>query len=109
MDKIATMCLQERLVKAMGYRIVQVPHWQWNKLKWKRQRVEYVRMSRYYAIKDRRELAPRDEEPHDVANNTLDHLGEYFFQKDAPASSWSWFQPRYDASRRLPGVARAAS
>lgn len=106
-DKIATMCLQERVVKAMGYRVVQVPHWQWNKIKHRRQRSEYLRMSRYYAIKDRREIAPRDEAPEDVAVNELDHLGEYFFRKEMPASSWSWFQPRYDARRRLPQTGAA--
>merc|ERR1712232_188446 len=103
-EKIASMCLQERIVKAMGYRVVQIPHWQWNKIKHRRQRAEYMRMSRYYAIKDRRDFAPRDEELTDVAVNELDHLGEYFFQKERPTSAWSWFQPRYDASLRLPST-----
>lgn len=101
-EKIATMCLQERVVKAMGYRIVQIPHWQWNKIKHRKQRSEYLRMSRYYAIKDSRELSPRDEAPEDVALNEFDYLGEYFFKKERPSSSWSWFQPRYDAKKRLP-------
>lgn len=56
------MCLQERIVKAMGYRVVQVPHWHWNKIRHRKQRIEYIRMSRYYALKDRREMVPRDEE-----------------------------------------------
>merc|ERR1712113_296851 len=77
-EKIASMCLQERIIKAMGYRVIQVPHWQWNKIKHRRQRIEYIRMSRYYAIKDRREFAPRDEAPQDVATNLFDYLGEYF-------------------------------
>ncbi|CAE8581904.1 unnamed protein product, partial [Polarella glacialis] len=101
-EKIAPMCLQERIVKAMGYKIVQVPHWQWNRIKHRRQRMEYIRMSRYYAVKDRRELAPRDEKPKDVALSDFDFLGEYFFRKDMPLASWSWFQPRYDASKRIP-------
>mmetsp|Transcript_86349 Transcript_86349/g.219948 ORF Transcript_86349/g.219948 Transcript_86349/m.219948 type:complete len:513 (-) Transcript_86349:77-1615(-) len=103
-DKVETMCLQERVVKAMGYRVIQVPHWQWNKIKHRRQRSEYLRMSRYYAIKDSRELSPRDEVPEDVALNAFDYMGEYFFKKEQPASSWSWFQPRYDAKRRLPAT-----
>lgn len=100
-EKIASLCLQERILKAMGYKVIQVPHWQWNRIKHRRQRMEYIRMSRYYAVKDARELAPRDEQPQDVAVNDFDFLGEYFFRKDLPRSSWSWFQPRYDASKRL--------
>jgi len=101
-EKVAAMCLQERIVKAMGYKVVQVPHWQWNRIQHRRQRMEYIRMSRYYAVKDRRELAPRDAATQDVAVNDLDFLGEYFFRKDMPLASWSWFSPRYDASKRLP-------
>eukprot|EP00928_Gymnodinium_smaydae_P028405 TRINITY_DN21672_c0_g1_i1.p1 TRINITY_DN21672_c0_g1~~TRINITY_DN21672_c0_g1_i1.p1 ORF type:complete len:569 (-),score=139.49 TRINITY_DN21672_c0_g1_i1:67-1773(-) len=107
-EKVASMCLQERIVKAMGYRVIQVPHWHWTRIKHKRQRAEYLRMSRYYAVKDRRELRPRDEDIGDPAVSDLDHLGEYFFKKEAPSSSWSWFNPRYDASRRIP-AARAAA
>lgn len=101
-DKIETMCLQERVAKAMGYRVIQVPHWQWNKIKHRKQRAEYLRMARYYAIKDSRELVPRDEVPTDVALNSFDYLGEYFFRKERPSSAWSWFQPRYDFTKRLP-------
>lgn len=100
-EKIASACLQERIVKAMGYRVVQIPHWQWNKVRMIKQRIEYVRMSRYYAIKDRREFGPRDEAPTDTASNVFDYLGEYFFRKERPAASWSWFQPRFDASKRV--------
>ena len=101
-EKIAQMCLQERIVKSMGYHVVQVPHWHWNRIKHRRQRIEYIRMSRYYALKDRRELSPRDDQAQDVAVNELDFLGEYFFRKDQPQTHWAWFQPRYDASKRLP-------
>jgi len=100
-EKIASACLQERIVKAMGYRVVQIPHWQWNRVMHKKHRTEYVRMSRYYAIKDRREFGARNEEPSDVASNIFDHLGEYFFRKERPSAPWSWFQPRYDASKRV--------
>eukprot|EP00438_Fugacium_kawagutii_P016252 Skav226615 [mRNA] locus=scaffold2041:222073:223294:- [translate_table: standard] len=106
------MCLQERIVKAMGYRVVQVPHWHWNKIRHRKQRIEYIRMSRYYALKDRREMVPRDEElqelqgaagreefwaleVQDVAVNELDFLGEYFFRKDMPQTHFAWFQPRF--------------
>mmetsp|Transcript_19126 Transcript_19126/g.41215 ORF Transcript_19126/g.41215 Transcript_19126/m.41215 type:complete len:542 (-) Transcript_19126:165-1790(-) len=108
-EKIETMCLQERVVKAMGYRIVSIPHWQWNKIKHRRQRAEYLRMSRYYAIKDNRELMPRDDVPFDTALNPFDFMGEFFFKKERPSSAWSWFQPRYDYRRRLPGAAALES
>eukprot|EP00434_Breviolum_minutum_P023178 symbB.v1.2.020445.t4/scaffold1723.1/size104661/1 len=118
--KIASMCLQERIVKAMGYRVVQVPHWHWNKIRHRKQRIEYIRMSstlgwgecgpnRYYALKDRRELVPRDEEVQDVAVNELDFMGEYFFRKDAPQTHFAWFQPRYDAKLRIPGASKASA
>jgi len=107
-EKIASMCLQERIVKAMGYRVVQVPHWHWNKIRHRKQRIEYIRMSRYYALKDRRELVPRDEEVQDVAVNELDFMGEYFFRKDAPQTHFAWFQPRYDAKLRIPGASKAS-
>ncbi|CAE7337766.1 unnamed protein product, partial [Symbiodinium sp. KB8] len=84
-EKIAARCLQERIAKAMGYRVIQVPHWHWNKIKHRRQRIEYIRMSRYYALKDLRELAPRDAPVRDLAENELDYLGEYFFKKDRQA------------------------
>jgi len=103
-EKIAAASLQERIVKMMGYRVVQIPHWQWNKVRHKRQRLEYVRMSRYYAIKDRREFSPSDEPSEDVVSSAFDNLGEYFFRKDRPSAPFSWFQPRYDASNRLPQV-----
>lgn len=108
-EKIATMSLQERIIKAMGFRVVQVPHWQWSRIKHRRQRAEYIRMSRYYAIKDRREFVARDEPPEDVAVNEFDYLGEYFFRKDRPMSHWSWFQPRYEAALRLPQIPERAT
>eukprot|EP00929_Paragymnodinium_shiwhaense_P095780 TRINITY_DN5705_c0_g1_i1.p1 TRINITY_DN5705_c0_g1~~TRINITY_DN5705_c0_g1_i1.p1 ORF type:complete len:551 (+),score=99.64 TRINITY_DN5705_c0_g1_i1:123-1775(+) len=101
-QKIASMCLQERIVKAMGYRVVQVPHWQWIKIRHKRQRSEYIRMSRYYAIKDRREFSPREDSVDDIGENEFEHLGEYFFKKELPSKHWSWFSPKYEASRRIP-------
>eukprot|EP00397_Hematodinium_sp_SG-2012_P047776 GEMP01054475.1.p1 GENE.GEMP01054475.1~~GEMP01054475.1.p1 ORF type:complete len:430 (+),score=49.90 GEMP01054475.1:28-1290(+) len=79
-EKIASRQLQERVVKAMGYRVVQIPYWHWNKLRIRRTRMEYIRMSRYYAIKDRREYSLRDEE----------FLGEYFFRKDRPITPFAW-------------------
>jgi len=108
-EKIASRTLQERIVKAMGYRVVQIPTWQWVRVKHKRARMEYLRMSRYYAIKDRREWVPRDDEPVDVAVNQFDHLGEYFFKKERPSSAWSWFSPQYDYTTRLPSAEGSAT
>ncbi|CEM21236.1 unnamed protein product [Vitrella brassicaformis CCMP3155] len=55
-DKIATARLNERLTKAMGYRVARTNHWQWGRMKAKRSRIEYARMARYYALRDRREF-----------------------------------------------------
>jgi len=82
--KTAIRQLQERIVKAMGYRVTQIPHWHWGKIRHRKQRIEYIRMSRYYAIKDRREYSLRDAE----------FLGEYFFRKERPVQAFAWAQHR---------------
>lgn len=48
--------LQNRVIKAMGYKLATTAWWQWSRMRAQRTRIEFVRMSRYYALKDRREF-----------------------------------------------------
>ncbi|KAF4750549.1 hypothetical protein FOZ62_010805 [Perkinsus olseni] len=54
-DKLATRRLEERILKAMGYRIVQVPFWHWRRVTLKSRRIDMIRMSRFIALRDFRE------------------------------------------------------
>ncbi|KAF4734386.1 hypothetical protein FOZ63_018182, partial [Perkinsus olseni] len=44
-DKLATRRLEERILKAMGYRIVQVPFWHWRRVTLKSRRIDMICMS----------------------------------------------------------------
>ncbi|PFH36496.1 RAP domain-containing protein [Besnoitia besnoiti] len=57
-EKTSAAKLQERITKAMGLRVVNCEYWQWMKMKRKRTRLEYIRMQRYYTLKDRRQHDP---------------------------------------------------
>ncbi|KAF4739981.1 hypothetical protein FOZ62_029828, partial [Perkinsus olseni] len=52
-DKLATRRLEERILKAMGYRIV--PFWHWRRVTLKSGRIDMIRMSRFIALRDFRE------------------------------------------------------
>lgn len=55
-DKTTSVRLQERIAKGMGLRVASCEYWQWQKMKRRRTRLEYLRMQRYYALKDRRQF-----------------------------------------------------
>ncbi|CBZ51546.1 conserved hypothetical protein [Neospora caninum Liverpool] len=57
-EKTTAVKLQERITQAMGLRVVNCEYWQWMKMKRKRTRLEYIRMQRYYTLKDRRQHDP---------------------------------------------------
>ncbi|XP_026192434.1 uncharacterized protein LOC34622509 [Cyclospora cayetanensis] len=54
-SKTATVRLHEKITRGLGIRMAHCAYWQWNKMKARRTRIEFVRMSRYYALQDRRE------------------------------------------------------
>lgn len=39
----APKVVEELVLKRMGYKVVNIPHWHWNKLKVRKTRIEYVR------------------------------------------------------------------
>ncbi|KAL8275897.1 hypothetical protein Esti_000159 [Eimeria stiedai] len=53
--KTATVRLHEKIARGLGIQVAHCAYWQWNKMKARRTRIEFVRMSRYYALQDRRE------------------------------------------------------
>merc|ERR1712107_183034 len=77
----------------MGYHVVNIPWWHWNRLKVRRTRIEYVRMSRYLALMDPRAL---------MKNSSVDlskgeagsYAGEYMFKREIPKAHWSWAKPK---------------
>ncbi|KFH10558.1 RAP domain-containing protein [Toxoplasma gondii MAS] len=57
-EKTTAVKLQERITQAMGLKVGNCEYWQWMKMKRKRTRLEYIRMQRYYILKDRRQHDP---------------------------------------------------
>ncbi|KMZ93187.1 hypothetical protein PVMG_04933 [Plasmodium vivax Mauritania I] len=53
-DLTAETLLQMDLLKAMNYRIAKVHYYQFSRMKARRTRFEYIRMCRYYTLRDRR-------------------------------------------------------
>eukprot|EP00375_Theileria_parva_P003208 XP_765889.1 hypothetical protein [Theileria parva strain Muguga] len=47
--------LLTKLIKAFGYKVSIINYYQWGRMKCKRTRFTFLRMARYYALKDRRE------------------------------------------------------
>ena len=72
----------------MGYRVVNIPHWHWNKLKLRKTRIEYIRMSRYLALKDTRNLVDK------TAGEGSFFLSEYHYDKERPRQPWAWHRPK---------------
>lgn len=53
-DLTAETLLQMDLLKAMNYKIAKVHYYQFSRMKARRTRFEYIRMCRYYTLRDRR-------------------------------------------------------
>ncbi|EUD65600.1 hypothetical protein C922_04106 [Plasmodium inui San Antonio 1] len=53
-DLTAETLLQMDLLKCMNYRIAKVHYYQFSRMKARRTRFEYIRMCRYYTLRDRR-------------------------------------------------------
>ncbi|GAB66420.1 hypothetical protein PCYB_092060, partial [Plasmodium cynomolgi strain B] len=53
-DLTAETLLQMDLLKGMNYRIAKVHYYQFSRMKARRTRFEYIRMCRYYTLRDRR-------------------------------------------------------
>lgn len=53
-DLTAEKKLQMRIVKAMNYKIAKTHYYQFSRMKARKTRFEYIRMCRYYSLRDRR-------------------------------------------------------
>ena len=102
-EKTAYYDLQERVMKAMGYKIVQIPHWHWSRITHTKVRSDYCQMNRHLAIQDTREGIARSESDSNrdptrfaAREAALNHStafafhGEYFFAKEQPKRAWAW-------------------
>ncbi|KAF4665634.1 hypothetical protein FOL47_004488 [Perkinsus chesapeaki] len=100
-DKLATRRLEERVIKAMGYRIVQVPFWHWRRVTLKSRRIDMIRMSRFIALRDFRErhMAKGEVDQYSdptkfnarecaLDSNSFQYIGENFFKAQKPSKAW---------------------
>lgn len=53
-DLTVEKLLQINLIKAMNYKISKIHYYQFSRMKAKKTRFEYIRMCRYYSLRDRR-------------------------------------------------------
>ncbi|GAW80914.1 hypothetical protein, conserved [Plasmodium gonderi] len=53
-DLTAEKLLQMEIIKAMNYKIAKIHYYQFSRMKARRTRFEYIRMCRYYSLRDRR-------------------------------------------------------
>ncbi|BAM38861.1 conserved hypothetical protein [Theileria orientalis strain Shintoku] len=51
--------LVTKLIRAFGYKVAVINYYQWGRMKCKRTRFAFLRMARYYALKDKREYDPK--------------------------------------------------
>ncbi|KAF4695743.1 hypothetical protein FOZ62_022981, partial [Perkinsus olseni] len=100
-DKLAPRRLEERILKAMGYKIVQVPFWHWRRVTLKSRRIDMIRMSRFIALRDFRErhMAQGDADQYSdptkfnarecaLDSNSFQYIGENFFKAQKPSKAW---------------------
>jgi hypothetical protein len=99
-SKTAYYELRTRVLKGMGYNIVQVPYWHWERLRNRSARLEYSKMCRHIAFGDCRERigaislgeTPTVFDSVGAALKTKgnEFVGENFFKKESPKRPWSW-------------------
>ena len=100
-DRLAISRFQERVLKAMGYRFVQLPYWHWQRITLKKARVGYMKQARFQAVNDKRETKPRelsdqsiDPTKFDAEAAAFDHCGETFLKLEQLRRPWSWNRHR---------------
>jgi hypothetical protein len=100
-EKLLKYRFQEEVIKSMGYRVVSVPHWHLERIRLKKTRIEYLRMSRYRAINDLRERASQAKVNSYELNDSFDakaaafqHVGEVFFKPERTNRPWAWTRHR---------------
>jgi len=96
-DQAGNWRFRERTLKAMGYKIIQLPYWHWQRIKMRRARIEYMRQTRYRTTRDKREEKPRelsdqstDPTKFDAEAAAYEYVGETFFKPQQLKRPWVW-------------------
>jgi hypothetical protein len=98
--------LKAKILRHMGYTVIQVPFWQWDKMSNKKLRSEYCRTSRHHALSDIREttlLQSRSDNQDPAEFNAVNaakqikeswlYHGENVHKKQIPKQQWCWHKP----------------
>lgn len=99
--KTAYFELQDRVLIAMGYKLVHVPYWHWNRITNQKSRREYCRMNRFTVVEECRSASvtsARGTNPAELdvqgfvgdVSSPFKSMGETFLRKEQPKNSWSW-------------------
>ena len=93
--------LQDRILRAMGYEVIHIPYWHWERITTPQSRRDYCKMSSFLA-QSGSVLAPHSAclggqlDSFDVSRLTAAETqqsayhGERFLRKEAPHNPWSW-------------------
>jgi hypothetical protein len=80
--KTSFYALRDEIIRNMGYTVIQIPYWHWERITERKARSDYCRMSRHLALSQ--------SAPVSTTETTDSFRGEYFFKKSIPKRSWSW-------------------
>ena len=92
---------KRRVLNAMGYNVINIPHWQWAKMGNKKLKKDYCRTSRFLALTDMGKSVETDRDPrcYKVSEcmpsepSSWDFHNEYVHNKQQPKQSWVWNKP----------------
>ena len=99
--------LQRMVLNGMGYTVIDIPYWHWNRMRNRKVRSEYCRSSRHISLTDGREkliqplMSCRDPTLFRINESPLlsAYTGSIIFKKEQPKKSWSWHSPIERATR----------
>jgi hypothetical protein len=99
--KAAYYIVKSRVLEAMGYKIIQIPYWQWEKMRNGKLKKDYCRTSRFLAISDIRGNISSNGDPRELKSldilTTRTDLGGYHnenvYNKQQPKQAWVWNKP----------------
>jgi hypothetical protein len=97
-SKASYFALRNLVLGRMGYKVINVPYWQWSKLRTKKVRKDYCRTNRYLSIADMRDATEVDADPRCwTAEESLhpvnEFQNEYIYRKQSPKQAWCWQKP----------------
>jgi hypothetical protein len=93
--------LKSRVLKAMGYQVIHIPYWQWDKMRNAKLQKDYCRTSRFLALSDLREKNVLHADPRKFTlseiSTTSAAIGgfhnEEIYRKQQPKQAWVWNKP----------------